>query len=34
MINSALGTVLVLVGAPIYFFYCTRKPAAVQPSQP
>jgi basic amino acid/polyamine antiporter, APA family len=34
LINSALGTVLVLIGAPIYFFYRTRKPAAVAPPQP
>ena len=33
LINSALGTVLVLIGAPIYFFYRARKPAAVSPSQ-
>jgi APA family basic amino acid/polyamine antiporter len=34
MINSALGTVLVLIGAPIYVFYRTRKPAAMATSQP
>jgi len=34
LINSALGTVLVLIGAPIYFFYRARKPAAVAPSPP
>ena len=32
LINSALGTVLVLIGAPIYFFYRSRKaPAAPAP---
>jgi hypothetical protein len=34
LINSALGTGLVLIGAPIYLFYRTRKPAPVPPSQP
>ena len=34
LINSALGTVLVLVGTPIYFFYRAQKPAAPPPSQP
>ena len=34
LINSALGTVLVLIGAPIYFFYRARKPAAATPPQP
>jgi hypothetical protein len=34
MINSALGTVLVLIGAPIYVFYRTRKPAAMATSRP
>lgn len=29
LINSALGTVLVLVGAPIYFFYRGRRAASV-----
>ena len=28
MINSAFGTVLVLIGTPIYFFYRRRKPGA------
>jgi hypothetical protein len=28
MINSAFGTVLVLVGAPIYFFYRRKAPRA------
>jgi len=27
IINSAFGTVLVLIGTPIYFFYRSRKPA-------
>jgi APA family basic amino acid/polyamine antiporter len=34
LINSALGTGLVLIGAPIYLFYRTRKPAAPPASQP
>ena len=34
LINSALGTVLVLIGTPIYFFYRAQKPAAAAPSQP
>jgi APA family basic amino acid/polyamine antiporter len=34
LINSALGTVLVLIGAPIYFFYRARKPAVATPPQP
>jgi hypothetical protein len=34
LINSALGTMLVLIGAPIYFFYRARKPAAATPPQP
>jgi APA family basic amino acid/polyamine antiporter len=34
LINSALGTVLVLIGAPIYFFYRARKPAAAAPPPP
>ena len=33
LINSALGTVLVLVGTPIYFFYRARKPTATAPPQ-
>ena len=33
-LNSALGTVLVLAGAPIYLFYRARKPALAQPAQP
>ena len=34
LINSALGTGLVLIGAPIYLFCRTRKPAAPPASQP
>jgi basic amino acid/polyamine antiporter, APA family len=34
LINSALGTGLVLIGAPIYLFYRTRKSAAPPASQP
>jgi basic amino acid/polyamine antiporter, APA family len=33
LINSALGTVLVLVGTPIYFFYRARRPAELAPPQ-
>ena len=32
--TSALGTVLVLIGAPICLFYRAPKPAAVRPLQP
>jgi APA family basic amino acid/polyamine antiporter len=34
LINSALGTGLVLIGAPIYLFYRTRKPTAPPPPAP
>ena len=34
MINSALGTALVLIGAPIFLFYRTRQPAAAAAAQP
>lgn len=34
IINSALGVALVLIGAPIYFFYRTRPPQVAPPAPP
>jgi hypothetical protein len=33
LINSALGAVLVLIGAPIYFFYRARTPTQTRESE-